>query len=637
MSTAGTYHVRVFTTASGLSNLRPSDSRTFKVASDTVSNDPLSAPGLREGYGEVHDTLSGFNIMPAGDEDWFSLTACKADTLTIETVAARLNPASPLNTVLRLFRKDGTTQVQSNDNLDGSTTDSRIQVVAPAQDTFKIEVTGSGSSTGHYDLIYRVRPGDGRTGTTCTPVVDASKSTVAVSASTIAAGQTATFTLTAKDQNGDQMAAGGSTVAFSLSGGTSNGTIGTVTDNNNGTYTATFTGEVAGTASTVNATIDGAAVTTALPTITVTAGTFTKLGFVVHPSGATAGSVIQPVIEVAAQDAYGNLVTAATGFVTVAIGNNPAGGTLFGSVSKTFLGGVAKFDDLKIDKAADDYTLTAARSGVTGATSNPFAIVPAAAQKLAFVVQPASGTGGDSIKPGIQVAVRDAFGNTVIGFNTSITLALADNPGGATVSGTPTRATQDGIATFDDIALNKAATGYTLKATATLLDSAVSTPFDIAVGPPKHLVFTTQPGSATAGAILSPEVKVTVTDNGGNIVTTASDTVTMGFGVDASGGAATLSGTKKVKPSSGVATFNNLSIDKAARDRLPARVLGPAPQRHVRRHHGSAPAGRGAGCVWQPGERGHELRDRRHRDQPAWRCHALRQRHAPGLRGHGHL
>src|SRR5256884_9277789 len=62
------------------------------------------------------------------------------------------------------------------------------------------------------------------------------------------------------------------TAVFTRSGGTSTGTIGATTDNGNGTYTATFTGTGAGSATTIGATIGGSAVTSALPTITVTPG-----------------------------------------------------------------------------------------------------------------------------------------------------------------------------------------------------------------------------------------------------------------------------------------------------------------------------------------------------------------------------
>jgi hypothetical protein len=107
---------------------------------------------------------------------------------------------------------------------------------------------------------------------TVTPgAVSTSKSTVSVSTGTVASGGTVTLTLQAKDAAGNNLTSGGLTVAFTASGGTSTGTIGATTDHANGTYTAVFTAGTAGTATTIHATIGGAAVTSTLPTITVTA------------------------------------------------------------------------------------------------------------------------------------------------------------------------------------------------------------------------------------------------------------------------------------------------------------------------------------------------------------------------------
>lgn len=100
--------------------------------------------------------------------------------------------------------------------------------------------------------------------------VSTSQSTITVSAASVASGGTVTLTLQAKDGAGSNLTTGGLTVAFTTSGGTSTGTIGSTTDHANGTYTAVFTAGTAGTATTIHATIGGAAVTSTLPTITVT-------------------------------------------------------------------------------------------------------------------------------------------------------------------------------------------------------------------------------------------------------------------------------------------------------------------------------------------------------------------------------
>jgi alpha-tubulin suppressor-like RCC1 family protein len=82
-------------------------------------------------------------------------------------------------------------------------------------------------------------------------------------------GQITSIALQAKDADGYGIVVGGHTVAFGQSGGTSAGTIGTVVDEGNGTYRASFTATTVGTPTTIGATVAGETVTTELPTITV--------------------------------------------------------------------------------------------------------------------------------------------------------------------------------------------------------------------------------------------------------------------------------------------------------------------------------------------------------------------------------
>ena len=96
-------------------------------------------------------------------------------------------------------------------------------------------------------------------------------STIVIASGSIPVGGTTTVTLTARDTGGSQEASGGLAVAFSLANGGAGGTFGLVTDNHNGTYTATFTGTGVGT-SAIAGTIGGQAVTSALPTLTVLPG-----------------------------------------------------------------------------------------------------------------------------------------------------------------------------------------------------------------------------------------------------------------------------------------------------------------------------------------------------------------------------
>ena len=76
---------------------------------------------------------------------------------------------------------------------------------------------------------------------------------------------------------------------------------------------------------------------------------------------------------------------------------------------------------------------------------------------------PASVTAGSGF--GLTVQAEDSSGNLITSFNGTVTVALANNPGGATLGGTLTVTASGGVATFSGLTLNKAASGYTLVVT----------------------------------------------------------------------------------------------------------------------------------------------------------------------------
>ena len=99
--------------------------------------------------------------------------------------------------------------------------------------------------------------------------------------------------------------------------------------------------------------------------------------------------------------------------------------------------------------------------------------------KLGFAVQPTATAAGQLIYPAVQVAVQDGFGNTITTSTAQITLAIGNNPSNGLLSGTLTRSAVNGIATFDNLKIDKAGLGYTLTAFAGNLTSATSEAFDI--------------------------------------------------------------------------------------------------------------------------------------------------------------
>jgi hypothetical protein len=199
------------------------------------------------------------------------------------------------------------------------------------------------------------------------------------------------------------------------------------------------------------------------------------------PPACIAGVGFDPAVTIAAQDAAGNIDVAFTAAVTVAIGTNPGGSTLHGTVTVAPTAGVAVFTDLFLDKAARGNTLTATTTapGYPAATSAPFTVVPGSPAALAFAVQPSNS--GAGIEPMIQVAMFDAEGNLTTSMGAQVTLALGNNPTGATLGGAITARSLDGKVTFSGLTVSAPGAGYTLVATDPLgvMTPATSQPFDV--------------------------------------------------------------------------------------------------------------------------------------------------------------
>lgn len=117
--------------------------------------------------------------------------------------------------------------------------------------------------------------------------------------------------------------------------------------------------------------------------------------------------------------------------------------------------------------------------GVTRATGIGQGGAPAR-DSLAFTVQPSNAAPGNVITPAIQVTVRDTAGQTDSTFTQSITIAIGANPVGATLTGTRSVVPVFGVASFGNLRIDRAGTGYTLTATAPSAVSTTSSSFNIA-------------------------------------------------------------------------------------------------------------------------------------------------------------
>jgi hypothetical protein len=181
---------------------------------------------------------------------------------------------------------------------------------------------------------------------------------------------------------------------------------------------------------------------------------------------------------------------------------------------------------------------------------------------LAFTTQPTNTTAGAPL-PTIRVSAEDGAGQTQSSFAGRVTVALAANPGAGTLAGTLTVAAVSGVATFSDLRIDQAASGYTIAATASGTQVATSAAFDILPAPATRLAFTTQPSNTMMGNTIKPPVQVSAVDSNGRVVTSFTGIVTIALGHDASVlHNARLSGSTTAAASAGVATFADLSLDQ---------------------------------------------------------------------------
>ncbi len=296
-----------------------------------------------------------------------------------------------------------------------------------------------------------------------------------------------------------------------------------------------------------------------------------RLAFTAQPTDAMKDSIIKPPVQVTVFDSVGDVVTSFAGDVTLAIGNDPGvlKARLSGRSQAAAAAGVATFGDLSIDQLGSGYTLIATiEAGTITKESGSFNITavpsppPGSATTLAFAQQPQTTAAGTAIAP-VQVAALDNAGRTVTTFTGPITISLDANPGGDPLSPRTVNAV-NGLATFSNLRIDKAASGYTLSASANGLPNVPSIAFTIVPGTATQLAFTVPPRDTRTGATIQPPVQVTAYDAFGNQATNFSGSILLAIGHN--GGLlfpGTLSGGGPIPTVNGVAVFSNLSIDVA--------------------------------------------------------------------------
>jgi hypothetical protein len=323
-----------------------------------------------------------------------------------------------------------------------------------------------------------------------------------------------------------------------------------------GSHTFTVTLDTAGNES-VTATDTIASAITGSATVSVSPASASKLAFGQQPTTTVVNKTITPAVTVRELDAFGNLETGDNSAqVSLAIGSNPAGGVLSGTIPVTVSGGVATFSDLSINQIGNGYTLTASSGSLTSATSSSFNITAPVATHYS-VSAPSSSTAGTSFS--ITVTALDASNDVVPGYTGTVAFTSSD----AAAVLPPNYKFSSGDAGSHTFTFTlKTAGSETITATDSN-NSSITCSATVTVSPAaaSKLVFGQQPSNTVVNKTLTPAVTVRELDAFGNLETgDSASPVTLVIGANPAGGV--LGGTTTVNVSGGVATFSNLSINQ---------------------------------------------------------------------------
>ncbi len=382
-------------------------------------------------------------------------------------------------------------------------------------------------------------------------------------------------------------------------GGTTQGTLSCTTNPVTASSgVATFAGcAITGTAAAGSYTLDATTTTPSLTSsasssVSIVAGTATKLVFSIQPGGSVTEGVAFTQPQVSVEDTNSNVVTGSSASISLAIDVYTAGngGTTQGTLSCptngttiTASSGVATFAGCEITGNAADgtYSFQATSSPLTiTPASSAVAIVAGTATQLLFSTEP-----GGSVTEGTaftqpKVTIEDANNNVVTNSSPPVTLHVdvytAAN--GGTTQGTLSCTTNPvtptlGVATFAGCAITgtAAAGSYTFDATTASpsLTSLASSAVTIVAGTATQLLFSIQPGGSVAESTAFTQPQVTIEDANNNVVTTSSAAVTLHVDVYSAGNGGTTQGTlscttNPVTASSGVATFAGCAITGTA-------------------------------------------------------------------------
>ncbi len=306
--------------------------------------------------------------------------------------------------------------------------------------------------------------------------------------------------------------------------------------------------------------------------------------FSVLHNGAVSSSVLQNgkfTVIVQVEDSFGNVDSSFTGDVKLALENNPTNAKLAGTRTVKTIDGKATFSGLTINTVGTGYTLRASTGTLRSDTSAVFDVT----DQLVVITQPPSQVDTNA-GFSLRVSVEDGAGHVVHSFNGDVTVAarpvLMDPPFAQ-------------MATFQ---LGGKLTVRAVNGVASFTDLSFSLPLPVGLPPASEQLLLTSPGVAWTGWNIvnvvpepAPADKlvadylfgtalanerffsfVYAEDSAGYIDPNFNGVLTLSV---ASGPAGTiLSGTTTVDVTDGVASFNELMLNKVGNVILTASCTG---------------------------------------------------------------
>jgi len=398
---------------------------------------------------------------------------------------------------------------------------------------------------------------DSGTITVVTGAVNAATSIVTASPTPVVADGTTTSTITVTLKDGQSNPVSGKTVA--LAQGTGSSTISPASGASNASGVVTFTVKDTKAETVTYTATDSTDAMTISQTaaVTFTAGPVAAGNSTVsaNPTSITADGTTTATITVTLKDANNNPVSGKT--VTLAQGTGSS--TISAASGPSSASGVVTFTVKNSKAEAVTYTATDTTDSVAIAQTAQVTFTPGPLGKFVFAAISSPQTAGTPFN--LTITAEDVNGNVVTGYSGNGFKAVLTSTGALTGTPITTLAFSSGVLSAFPVTITNTGS-FTISAVGNGGNggSGTSNAFTVNPGAASKLIIVQQPTNTTAGQAISPAVKVQIQDANGNLTTSAAN-VTIAIGTNPSSG--TLSGTATQAAIAGVATFADLSINKA--------------------------------------------------------------------------